>query len=116
MTTQASTKLGGMHIIIILLTLATSLVHFWLGLMGPGVDILFTLNGLGYLTLAVVGYVPIAPLAKYQTPARWALVVFAAATILGWIFLNGLRIPLGYITKAIEVVLIVLVVMDLRKK
>ncbi len=115
MTTQASTKLGGMHIIIILLTLATSLVHFWLGLMGPGVDILFTLNGLGYLALAVVGYVPIAPLAKYQTPARWALAAFAAITIIAWIFI-GLRIPLGYVTKVIEVVLIILVITDLRKK
>ncbi len=115
MTAQSSTKISGMHIIIILLTLATSLVHFWLAFMGPGVDLLFLLNGLGYLILAIVGYLPIAPLAKYQTLARWALVAFAAVTIIGWIFI-GLRIPLGYITKVIEVVLIILVVMDLRKK
>ena len=115
MTAQASTKISGMHVVIILLTAATGLIHLWLGLTTPGLDIMFLLNGLGYLTLAVVGYFPIAPLAKYQRLARWVLVAYTAVTIIGWIFI-GLRIPLAYITKAIEVVLIVLVLIDLRKK
>ncbi len=115
MTTQSSTRISGMHIAIILLATATGLIHLWLGLRGPGLDIMFTLNGLGYLMLAAVGYLPIAPLAKYQTLARWGLAAFAAVTIIGWIFI-GLKIPLGYITKVIEVVLIILVILDLRKK
>ena len=115
MTASSSVRRRGLQVVIILLTIATALIHLWLGLGGPGLDIMFTLNGLGYLTLAVVGYVPLAPLAKYQTLARWALVAFTAVTIIGWVLI-GQRIALGYITKVIEVVLIILVVLDLRKK
>jgi hypothetical protein len=46
---------------------------------------------------------------------RWALVAFAAVAILGWLAI-GMRTPLGYTAKLIEVALIGLLVVDARNK
>jgi hypothetical protein len=75
---------------------------------------MFIANGLGYFALATAAYLPIAALAKYRRLARWALLVFIAVTIIGWVFI-GERSAIGFTDKAIEVVLIVLVYLDLRK-
>jgi hypothetical protein len=45
---------------------------------------------------------------------RWALVGFTALTIFLWI-LFGMRGPLGYADKAIEIVLILLLLLDARR-
>jgi hypothetical protein len=102
-----------MQILILLLTAATALIHLWLG-VSAGL-LMFIANGLGYLTLAAVAYLPIAALANLRTLAKWALLAFTAITIIGWILI-GERSTIGFIDKAIEVVLIVLVLLDLRQK
>jgi hypothetical protein len=86
----------------------------WKGISG-GLDLMFLANGLGYLALAAAAYLPIAALANFRTSAKWALLAFTAVTIGGWILI-GERSTIGYVDKAIEVVLIVLLFVDLRRK
>lgn len=98
---------------IILLTLATALIHFTLLFPDP----VFILNGLGYLTLLAATYLPL-PVAK-DNPGlvRWAFLAFTAVTIIAWVIMGNKSWPagaLGYITKLIELVLIALLWMRKR--
>jgi hypothetical protein len=113
MTSATQSRLGGLQVGILLLTAATALIHLWLG-VSAGL-IMFILNGLGYLTLAAVGYLPIPPLANLRVLARWALLAFTAVTIIGWVVI-GERNTIGFIDKAIEIVLAILLISDLRRK
>lgn len=113
MTLTTSSRLGGMQIGILLLTAATALIHLWLG-VSAGL-IMFIANGLGYLTLAAAAYLPIAALANLRKWAKWGLLAFTAVTIIGWVFI-GERSTIGFIDKAIEMGLIVLVFLDLRQE
>ena len=99
-----------LKIAIIALTVATALIHIALALPS---DILFYLNGLGYLTLLAALYLP--QFARYHNLARWALMAFAAVTILAWILIATPSL-LGYIDKTIEVLLIVLLFIDSRQR
>jgi hypothetical protein len=94
---------------IVLLTLGTALIHLQLAFP----DTVFILNGLGYLTLLVALYVP--QLARYRNAVRWVLSGYAALTIFFWILI-GARSPIGYIDKAIEVALIALLLLEIRRK
>jgi hypothetical protein len=100
--------IGSLQWGIILLTLATAGIHF--SLILP----LFILNGLGYLTLLGGLYLPIPALANYRPWVRWALLGFTALTVILWVIM-GVRGPLAYIDKAIEVVLIGLLFMESRQ-
>lgn len=95
--------------VIVLLTLATASVHLSLG------GLLFILNGLGYLGLAaliVIGYVKPHPLVeRFDWLPRLALMGYAATTIVGYIII-GPYSTLGWATKAVEVVLIGLLALD----
>lgn len=109
-----NTRFGPLQIGILVLALATALIHLWLAITSPGTfKILFTLNCLGYLTLTVLYFLP--ALARYHSVVRWLFIAFAAITILGYFALNGVNIStLGIITKLIEVILIVLLLLDKR--
>ena len=104
MTTKAALRTG-----IVLLTLATALIHLQLAFPDPA----FILNGLGYLALLAALYLPVPRLARYRNLVRWVLIGFTALTILLWILL-GARTPIGYVDKAIEVALILLLLLDAR--
>jgi hypothetical protein len=95
---------------IVLLTLATAVIHLQLAFPDPA----FILNGLGYLTLLAALYLPVPRLARYRNIVRWVLIGFTALTILLWILL-GARTPIGYIDKAIEVALILLLLLEARR-
>ena len=94
---------------IVALTLSTAYIHSTLGGM------LFTLNALGYVALAVAIVVAAAvtvPLVvRFGWLPRVALFAFALATILGWIVM-GPRYDMAYLAKAIEVALLALLVID----
>lgn len=110
----SKSNFGAVQIGIILLTLATALIHF--SLLFP--DVLFILNGLGYLTLLAAYFLPIAMLQERHNLVRWAYIAFAAVTILAWIAMGEKTWPagaLGYVTKIIEVFLIALLVVDGRQ-
>lgn len=87
------------------LILATAAFHLQLG--GP----LFTLNAVGYVTLAV-GLLLAGPLERNRWLVRLAIIGFTLATITGWLLI-GARFPLAYVDKAIEVALVAVVGLDL---
>jgi len=105
MTTQ-QTKIGGLGIGIIILTLATAIIH--LTLVHSLMDIAFILNGLGYLALLAALYLPIPLFAGRRSLVRFALMGFAALTIIAWIAIGDKTWWLGYVAKVIEIVLIIL--------
>jgi hypothetical protein len=92
------------------LTLATAFIHLQLAFPDP----VFILNGLGYLTLLAALYLPVSRLARYRNVVRWVLVGYTALTILLWV-LFGARTPIGYIDKAIEITLILLLLLEARR-
>ena len=103
---------------IFLLTLATALIHLFLAFtalpyfgLNFGV-MLFILNGLGYLGLLAALQLPIPQLSRFRSTARWALVAYAALTIVLWIIMAPEYEIIGYIDKAIEVALIALLITD----
>ena len=87
------------------LTLATAAIHWSLG------GLLFTLNAIGYVALAVAMTLP-GPFRRIRGLVRLGLIGFTSTTILGW-YVMGPRFDLAYIDKAIEGVLVVLVAIDL---
>ena len=75
---------------------------------------LFLLNGIGYLVLVSALYLP--QLRQYQPIVRWLLIIFAALTIVMYFAISGFRFnPIGVFTKAVEVALIVLLLIDGRR-
>ena len=99
------TKMGGLQIGILLLAVATALIHFSLSFPDP----VFILNGLGYLTLTAAYFLP--QFKAHHATVRWVFIGFAVVTIIAWVAI-GMRTPLGYITKLIELALIALLWMD----
>ncbi len=108
---EKSSRLSAVQIGIFLTTLATALIHF--SLLFP--DVLFIMNGLGYLTLLAAYFLPIDLARKNHNLVRWLFVAFILVTILAWMVLGDKSWPagsLGYLTKLIEVVLIILLLVD----
>jgi hypothetical protein len=103
---------------IFVLTVATAVIHLYLaftaiGSMGFNFGVmLFILNGLGYLGLLAVLQLPIRQLARFRSAARWALIAFAALTIVLFFIMAPVYMIIGYVDKAIEVALIVLLLAD----
>jgi hypothetical protein len=87
------------------LTLVTATIHAQLG------GLLFMANAIGYTTLALAMVAP-GPIGQVRWLVRVGLIGFAAATIGGWL-LFGARFPLAYVDKAVEVVLIAVVAVEL---
>jgi hypothetical protein len=105
--TAQQTKIGGLQVGIIILTLATAVIHFTL--VHRLMDIAFVLNGLGYLALLAALYLPSPFFAGRRGLVRFALMGFAALTIIAWIAMGDKSGWLGYVDKFIEIVLIILV-------
>lgn len=102
---------------IIILSLATALIHLVvlniiLYTRAGGVDLIFLLNGLGYLTLLALYFAP--NLTPWLGILRWGFIAYTAVTILAWVILGKLGDPLGILTKLIELGLIVLLIQDGR--
>ena len=107
-----NTKFTPIWIGIILLTLATAAIHFTL--MFP--DRMFILNALGYLTLLAVYFLPVSLFQRYHSLLRWVYIGYALLTILAWVAIGDKAMALGWVTKAIEVVLVVLLFLDGRQE
>jgi hypothetical protein len=103
---------------IFVLTVATAVIHLYLALTAIGSMgfnfgvMLFILNGLGYLGLLAVLQLPIRQLARFRSAARWALIAFAALTIVLFFIMAPVYMIIGYVDKAIEVALIGLLLAD----
>ncbi len=109
--------LGPLQYAVIVLTLLTALLHLALGVgfFQDTLGKLFVLNGLGYLALLAALYF-LPQFAGMRSLVRWALMAFAAVTIVAYFVVNpdALRSPPGLIDKAIEIALIVLLYLDGR--
>jgi len=107
LTARATTQLGAtilLRAMAVGLTLATAAIHASLG------GALFIANAFGYTVLAIALLVPGAGSIRWLF--RVGLLGFTAATIAGWV-LFGARFPLAYADKAIEVVLIGVLAIDI---
>ena len=107
---RTSTALAvGLTVAIVDLTLITGYIHLTLG------GTLFTLNALGYAALAaaiVATALPNPFLRRFAWLPRVGLAGYAAATIVGYLVI-GPYFTLGWVAKAIEVAIIVLLAVDL---
>lgn len=112
--TNAPTPVGPRQLVIIALTIATALIHIVLaiGTSDLVTTVMFSLNGLGYLALVTLLYLP--PLAGYRRRVRWALMAYTAVTILGWVVV-GERSLIGYLDKVIELGLLALLFLESRQ-
>src|SRR5687768_9354569 len=109
MTTNATSRmlLTG---VILELTLATAIIHLTLG------GTLFVLNALGYLALGVAylgaGALPMPAVRRLGWLPRVGLAAYASVTIVAYLVI-GPYFTLGWVTKGIEVAIVMLVVADL---
>jgi hypothetical protein len=90
---------------VVALTLTTAAIHASLG------GFLFLMNAAGYAILALAMVVP-GPIGRARWLVRLALLGFTVATIGGWV-LFGVRFPLAYLNKAVEIALVALLVLEL---
>ena len=104
-------QFGPVQIGIIALTVATAIIHILLAI--PTNLIMFYLNGLGYLALVAALYLPAGR--PYRRYIRFALMAFTAVTILGWAAI-GDRNTIGFVDKAIEVLLLILLWIEHRQQ
>ena len=89
--------------LIVVLTLSTSYIHFYVG------GLMLMLNSLGYLGLAAL-VVGSAVFYRRALPlVLVALAAYAAATIVGWMIM-GPYFDIAYVAKGIEIVLIASIV------
>lgn len=98
-------RVGFMQIVIILLALIAAGIH--LQLLFP--DVVFILNGLGYLGLTAAYFLPL-PIPFFRERkrlVRFALIGYTALTLILWLVI-GERTPLGLFTAGVEVLLVVL--------
>ncbi len=108
-----------LRIWIILLTLAAAAVHFTFFIKDPSGGLIYGLNGIGWLGLLGLVYLPFPFLEKLHGPARWLLAIYAAITIVSYIVF-GIQhkewtVPLGPLTVLIELILIVLLSVEARQ-
>ena len=96
---------------IIALACVTALIH--ISLLFP--DPVFIMNGLGYLGLLGALYLPIAQLAPWRRQIRWLLIGYTVLTIVLWVAF-GSRIPIAYISKAAELLLIACLLLESRQQ
>ena len=96
--------------VILELTLATAIIHFTLG------GTLFLLNAAGYLALAaaylVAAVMPMPAVRRLSWLPRAGLAAFASVTIVAYLVL-GPYFTLGWVTKGIELAIVMLVIADL---
>jgi hypothetical protein len=101
----------GLTIAIVDLTLITAYIHLTLGGM------LFTLNALGYAALAsaiVATAFPHPFLRRFAWLPRVGLAGYAAVTIVSYLVI-GPYFSLGWVAKAVEVAILVLLAVDLMR-
>lgn len=112
------THLGMVQVGIIILTLATAFIHLYLSIqmMASGMSgTLFIMNGLGYLALLAGLFLPLPVIKNYRSLLRILFIIFTLVTILAWAVI-GMRSTWGYVDKAIEVLLVVLLWLDRSRK
>jgi hypothetical protein len=104
--------LTGKKWLILVITLITAGVHFSLNFSMGKFDPLFTLNGLGYLTLIWAYLFTPGFLLRYRNWIRILFIAFTVVTIIAWVFLGQPYTVIGYIDKTLELILVILLLTD----
>lgn len=102
---------GALSAGIALMTLITAGIHFMLAMQSPEVRVMFTLNALGYVGLLAAMYLNLPIARDNRRLVRFAFIGYTLLTLLLWVIM-GERTPIAYITKAAEVMLVVLLFME----
>lgn len=109
-------NLTGKHYGIIIFTLATAFLHI---MLFP--DIMFTLNGLGYLGLLGAYFLPIPFFQQRHNLVWWVLIGYTALTIVLWVIMGEKNFSastssmIGYYAKAAEIFLLGFLLADRPK-
>ena len=94
--------------LIILLTLAAALIHFLLNFLRGEFDLMFTLNGLGYLGLLAALYLDMPYVREHRRLVRIALMAFTLITLIAWVILGDMDWWVGSGTAVLEIILLLL--------
>lgn len=106
--TQSRFGLG--QVAIVVLALATALIHIWLAI--PETMVAFYLNGAGYIALVIALYLPL--LSRRKRLARILLIGYTLLTIVLWLLIGEQNL-LAYADKLVEVLLVILLVLEWRQ-
>lgn len=106
--TQSRFGLG--QVAIVVLALATALIHIWLAI--PETMVVFYLNGAGYIALVIALYLPL--LSRWKRLARILLIGYTLLTIVLWLLIGEQNL-LAYADKLVEVLLVILLVLEWRQ-
>jgi hypothetical protein len=107
-----------LRIAITILTLITALIHLGLAFVLDGtMQILFILNGIGYLVLLWALLRPPAFLQGRSMLVHLAFMGFALVTIIGYFVTNGFIADdyLGLFTKVVEILLVAALFLHMRQ-
>ncbi len=107
-------KFGWLEGVMIVAALVTAGIHLVLGIQFG--DVLFLLNAAGFVGLLGAYLLPWPFLDRFRQLARWSLVAYSALTIVLYIVMNGSLSPIGLISKAAELVLIIALMFDPKKR
>ncbi len=103
---------------ITILTLITAVLHLGLAFVNHGtLQIMFVLNGIGYLVLLWALLRPPAFLHDRSMLVHLAFIAFTLVTIIGYFVVNGFKADdyLGLFDKLVEVLLVVAIFLDMRQ-
>jgi hypothetical protein len=112
---RATTPLTRLRAAIIGCTVGTAAIHLSRAVANPHITVLFTLNALGYLVLLGLWYRPPAP--GRAVLVRRLFVAYVGLTFVlffAWGFMKGEWPIIGFADKAIEALLIVLLLREAR--
>lgn len=94
---------------IVVLALATAYIHLTLG------GQLFALTAFGYAAFAVALVLPVALAERFRWLVRLGLIIYTLSVVGAWA-LDGPRYDVAYVTKAIELALVGLLVIDMTRR
>lgn len=103
-------RFGLEQVAIVVLALATALIHIWLAI--PETMVAFYLNGAGYIALVIALYLPL--LSRWKRLARILLIGYTLLTIVLWLLIGEQNL-LAYADKLVEVLLVILLVLEWRQ-
>ncbi|MBN1371609.1 MAG: hypothetical protein JW987_06685 [Anaerolineaceae bacterium] len=107
-------KIGKLEWVMIAATAITTVIHLVLGFQYT--DVLFLLNAAGFVGLLGAYLLPWDFLDRFRQLARWALAGYSALTIVLYVMMNGSLNPIGITSKIAEVVLLLTLMFDPKKR
>lgn len=96
---------------ILIFAFITAAIHFSLFLGNPSFLLMFLFNALGYLALLAAYFLPLPFARDHRRLVRYVFIGYTLVTILAWVAI-GERTTIGFITKAVEVALVAMLLVD----